>query len=179
MVVRGPLVQVTLGLHPQDAAATQAAGGIPKTFVHHLLVDTGAQRTCVEDKIAQALGLVPIHFAQMMGVSGKVEDYPVYRMSITLGMKEDGTEKVLPATFVSDVVGTPSPATPLTHVGLLGRDFLRYVKVVYDGPEATFELVDYKHVSARHVGPQKPPLGKGWKGIESARKRSRKQKRRR
>ncbi len=169
LVVSGPLVEVTLGLHPDEIKSIVESGGVPKTMVHRLLIDTGAQCTSVENVIPLALGLVPIRYQSMMGVSYKPEDYPVYRMSITLGMADKhGT--VVPAAFVSDVVGTPSPGRPLSHVGLLGRDFLRFVQLVYDGPRAEYELVDYQHVSAQ---PQKTPQLGGWRGIERARKHTR------
>lgn len=171
MVVYGPLVEVTLGPPEAEMTAVTAAGGIPKTITHNLLVDTGAQATCVEGKIPQALGLVPMRFVQMMGVSGKPEDYPVYRMSIILGMREDHTGASSRALFSADVVGTPSPPMPLNHIGLLGRDFLKYVRLLYDGPKGEFEIIDYKHVSAPHRAVQKPPPLGGWSAISRARKK--------
>lgn len=171
LIHKGPLVRVTLGPHPDDAKATADAGGNPKTMVHYLMVDTGAQPTVVENVIAQALGLIPIRYVQVMGVSGKPEDCPLYRMSITIGMVEDGSRgTVLPAQFVANVAGVASPPRPLTHVGLLGRDFLSHVRLLYDGPKGSFELIDYRHVSQpRRPLPKPAPLG-GWKGIERARK---------
>jgi hypothetical protein len=112
----------------------------------------------------------------MMGVSYKPEDYPVYRMSVTIGMSEDGRTGGFQATFITNVVGTPSPKDPLGYAGLLGRDFLRFVRLTYDGPKAEYELVHYKHASAPMQ--KAPPLG-GWKGIDRARRAGRKQKGRR
>lgn len=178
MVFQGPLIRVTLGPPQEEMAATIAAGGIPKTITHNLLVDTGAQATSVEDTILQALGLVPIRFTPVMGVSGKLDECPVYLMSVTLGMKEDGTGSTLQAVFAAPVVGTPSPAVPLNHIGLLGRDFLRFVRLAYDGPKGEFEITDYKHVSARTPSKPPPPIAQGWKAIQSARKRSKKHRRR-
>ena len=43
--------------------------------------------------------------------------------------------------FTTDVVGMPSPPHPNEHVGLLGRDFLRYFRFVYDGPSGTYEII--------------------------------------
>lgn len=171
LIFTGPLVRVTLGPHPDDAQAIAAAGGIPKTIVHHLMVDTGAQSTVVENVIAEALGLIPIRYVRIIGVSGKPEDCPLYRMNVTIGMVENGSAgMVLPAQFVANVAGVASPPKPLTHVGLLGRDFLSHVRLVYDGPRGEFELVDYRHVSQpRRPLPKPPPLG-GWKAIERARK---------
>jgi len=170
--MRGPLVEVILGPTPQDTQLIVDAGGTPKAFKHFLLVDTGAQSTCVEDSIAKALGLNPIRFTKLIGVSGQVEDRPVYRMSVTIGMKTD-RGVVEPAVFTADIVGTNSPVTPQPFMGLLGRDFLQFVRLVYDGPKGEFELVDYRHVSA-----PPPNIRSGWKGIASAKKKAQKHKRR-
>jgi len=176
LVLAGPLVKVTLGPHPDDAKATAAAGGTPKTIDHYLMVDTGAQSTIVENVIAQALGLIPIRYVQVMGVSGKAEDCPLYRMSITISMKEDGTGVGGQAFFVTNVAGVASPPKPLTHIGLLGRDFLSHVRLLYDGPKGEFELVDYRHVSQRRKAAPKPPHLGGWKVIDRARRAGRKHK---
>jgi hypothetical protein len=177
LIFRGPLVRVTFGPHPDDAKATADVGGTPKTMVHHLMVDTGAQSTVVENVIAEALGLIPIRYVRIMGVSGKPEDCPLYRMSITIGMEEDGSAgTVLPAQFVANVAGVGSPPKPLTHVGLLGRDFLSHVRLLYDGPKGEFEIIDYRHVSRPRRPLPKPPQLGGWKGIERARKSGRRHK---
>jgi hypothetical protein len=39
-----------------------------------------------------------------------------------------------------EVLFTPHPARP--HVGLLGRDFLQYVRFEYDGPSGMYQLID-------------------------------------
>jgi hypothetical protein len=177
LVLAGPLVKVTLGPHPDDAKATAAAGGTPKTMDHYLMVDTGAQSTVVENVVAQALGLIPIRYVQVMGVSGKAEDCPLYRMSVTISMVEDGTGGQGQAFFVANVAGVASPPKPLTHTGLLGRDFLQYVRLLYDGPKGEFELVDYRHVSQPRKPIPKPPVLGGWKGVQQARKSGRRHKR--
>jgi hypothetical protein len=125
---------------------------MPGAIIQNLLVDTGAQKTSIEDKIAQALGLIPIRFDPVVGVSGKPELYPIYRMAVGIGMGEDGTGAALQKIFFAEVAGTPSPPIPWQHVGLLGRDFLQFLRLVYDGPQGTFELIDYQHVSV----PQRP-----------------------
>jgi predicted aspartyl protease len=118
------LVQVILGPHPEDARATQEAGGTIRTTAGHLLVDTGAQLTVVENTVAVALGLVPIRYARITGVSGRSDECPVYRMGVVIGMAEDGTSRPHQATFVADVAGVPSPPVKLTHIGLDTLPFL-------------------------------------------------------
>lgn len=115
---------------------------------------------------------MPIRYTQIIGVSGRSDDCPVYRMSIAIGMGEDGTAAVHQGMFVADIAGVPSPPVKLTHVGLLGRDFLSNVRLLYDGPEREFHLIDYKHVSGR-VGVQRPLRAANWRQIQKARRKKR------
>lgn len=144
--LNGPLVNVGLATTQQHADAV----GIARTSTQAmLLVDTGADITCVDDRIPAQLGLVPIRFRPLMGVNGVPEDRPVYRMSILVGMAS-GSGGMGQAEFTADVVGLPAPAYATAYAGLLGRDFLAHVRFSYDGPAGTYELVDYKAVSTVH-----------------------------
>lgn len=106
-----------------------------------LMVDTGAQRTCVNDAVIAGFGLAPIRFDPIVGVSGKPENMPVYRMDIVLTMENDHGD-VAHFAFRSDIVGTPSAPGAQQHQGLIGRDFLARFRFQYDGPSATFSIVD-------------------------------------
>jgi len=77
----------------------------------------------------------------MVGVSQVPEDCPVYRACIVIGY--EGKRGVdAQGVFEADIVGMKSPARPMDHMGLLGRDFLRYVRLVYNGPTGSFEIND-------------------------------------
>ena len=56
---------------------------------------------------------------------------------------KDEHDKSGAAILVTNVAGVPSPSIPEKHVGLLGRDFLQYVRLVYDGPKGEFDIIDY------------------------------------
>lgn len=148
LIQHGPLIEVKIGPSQQEIDAAIAAGEQPKQAIARLLVDTGAQSTCVENTIPAGWGLAPIRFIPFVGVSGKPEEYPVYRMTIGFEMIEEGNNAVHDMVFSADIVGTPSPSVPWSHAGLLGRDFMSYVRVIYDGPLCAFEFEDYRHVSA-------------------------------
>ncbi len=60
-----------------------------------------------------------------------------------IGM-QDTQGKTAVVTFESDMAGIPSAPSQSPHQGLIGRDFLGHLKLVYDGPKGTFALVDYK-----------------------------------
>lgn len=137
LVKAGPLVQVSLSPHPSIADTLRARGRpVPQLSVK-MMVDTGAELTVVERRLADDLGLVPVRFIPMIGVSQKPELSPVYRMSLTLRMS-DALGSAVDLRFSTDMVGMPSPPQPAEHRGLIGRDFLMHVRFVYHGPTGDF-----------------------------------------
>jgi hypothetical protein len=103
-----------------------------------MMIDTGAQKTVIENQIPVQLGLTPTRFEYMVGVSNKAELCPVYPMELELGMSGDGKTGFI--RCATEVIGMSSPAQPFQHVGLIGRDFLHGVKLTYDGKSGTFEI---------------------------------------
>ena len=95
----------------------------------------------IEKRIAAQLGLTPIRFEPMIGVSQKPEMCPVYLMSVNIFVGDDGGPATKAVTFGAEVIGMSSPPKPQQHAGLLGRDFLSHMKLVYDGPHGAFELI--------------------------------------
>lgn len=141
LVNLGPLIPVTLAPTLEIAKALNSSGVQIKPIRADLMLDTGAQTTVIEDFFAQSLGLRPLRFRSIIGVSQKPELHPVYRMQISISMKDSfGHDGV--GVFVADVCGMPSPPKPTKHKGLLGRDFLRYFRFSYDGPAGCYEIVD-------------------------------------
>ncbi|MCW5830157.1 MAG: hypothetical protein KIT79_12680 [Deltaproteobacteria bacterium] len=103
------------------------------------MVDTGAQKTVIDRGIAESLGIVPIRFEEMTGVSHVPENCPVYLLSITL-VVGDGTKK-RGITFTSEMIGMATPPNPRPFNGLLGRDFFRFVRLIYDGSGAYCDII--------------------------------------
>lgn len=135
----GPLAEVSLSPSPDVAAILTGSGKPLPTRVVKMMVDTGAQKTVVEDKIAAALGLVPLRFTPMVGVSQKPELCPLYLMSVHIAMTDGKKNTVV--TFTAEIIGMASPPQPQLHAGLLGRDFLSHFKMVYDGKGGIFEII--------------------------------------
>jgi len=151
LVTKGPLINVVLAPDPHITEKLQDAGREVRQVQVKMMVDTGAEVTSVEDRFAQAIGLTPIRYRSIVGVSGKPELYPVYRMQISFGMgASDG--KTVMASFAAAVVGTPPSPIPSENAGLLGRDFLQYFKFVYNGPDGRFEIIDERSPWAKAGG---------------------------
>ena len=89
--------------------------------------------------LAGELDLTPIRFEQIVGVSQKAEEYPVFRL--VLQLRVSSGEKSHQYDYPTDVIGVPSPVvSQQQHFGLLGRDFLQAWRLVYDGPSAVVEF---------------------------------------
>ncbi|MCP4604578.1 MAG: hypothetical protein GY847_29330 [Proteobacteria bacterium] len=142
LAVFGPLVTVRLQPAPEVARAMDDAGIQPASVEATLMMDTGAFSTVIEEKTMQRLGMPPIRYMPIIGVSQKSDLCPVYRIAVEIEMRDEN-EKPGSATLVTNVAGVPSPSLSEKHVGLLGRDFLQYVRFVYDGPKGEFEIIDY------------------------------------
>lgn len=151
----GPLVEVTFAPHRADQERLATAGHDWEPFVAKMMVDTGAELTLVEEVVPDFLGLRPIRYQEIEGVGGRV-DSPVYRLQLAIHAS-DAARRDGWMTFSSDVVAMPSPPTDTArrpHVGLIGRDFLRHIRFVYDGPSGSFELID---MNAPRLGPAPGP----------------------
>lgn len=139
LIDRGPLVEVAL--MPAPAIRSQP-GFAMQPFVTKLMIDTGAQKTVIENSIALALGLVPLRWIPMVGVSQKEDLCPLYLMSIAIACADHRAKKPAPinAEFTAEVIGGPDGPIRHDHSGLLGRDFLANFRLTYDGPSGTYEV---------------------------------------
>lgn len=150
LVKSGPLMNVRLSYHPAAEPALPQAP-VPA----RMMIDTGAERTLVEKRIAEQLGLAPIRFDDIIGVSQKAEPHPVYLMSVSFTVADE--RRKAGVMFAAEIVGMKSPPTPQPHVGLLGRDFLMRMRFNYDGPQGCFELIPDRSVVAPALPPPHPP----------------------
>jgi hypothetical protein len=135
MAFLGPIANVTLSRPLLTPGDIQQAASIQIK----MLVDTGASKSVVDRGIAESLGLEPIRFEPMTGISHVPEECPVFLLSISIGFA-DGPRTTL-MTFTAEMIGMTTPPTPRPFNGLLGRDFLRFVHLSYDGPAGQCDIV--------------------------------------
>ena len=144
LIERGPLVDVLFTPHPADIEILAREGIAWEPIPHRMMIDTGAEITIVEDAVPQFLHLEPIRFQVIAGVTGDL-DCPVYRLEIVISANcHDGDHGAAEEIrFSADIVAVP-PVAELArpHVGLLGRDFLQFVRFEYDGPSGMYRLID-------------------------------------
>ena len=138
LVQAGPLIAVRIG-RVDDFRFVETSP--PETFpVQKMMVDTGAAFTLVNETVPVELGLRPIRYREVIGVGQTAAMRPVFRLSLGLEVGNDEGNTAL-VYFTEDIVGMPAPERPEPYVGLLGRDFLRHYRFVYDGPQALFRLI--------------------------------------
>ena len=128
--LRGPVVQVTVTIEQNAGKALLSQGKtLPQPKSGLALIDTGASNTCIDDQVAQELGLPVIDVASMQSASHEKQLCNVYPVQIN-----------------TPVVTLNSPRTVganLAHQGLLvliGRDVLQRCNLFYNGPLGQFTL---------------------------------------
>jgi predicted aspartyl protease len=136
LLKNGPLVEVNLLAHPTVRATRPKTTSLAAIF----LLDTGAQHTFVEHRLAESLGLEPLRYVPVVGVSQQSDLCPVYLMTIRMAVQDHQGRDVESVDFNGTVIGLESSKGQVAHQGLLGRDFLRDLRVIYDGRRGIVEL---------------------------------------
>ena len=131
LVKYGPTLETRVGFDSLYQPNLGLAPNVPKELIP-ALVDTGAYASCVDSQLAENLGLP---------YSGKI---PV---SGSAGLKEHKTyigQIYIPSlkfALYGRFSGVDLLAGKQPHVVLLGRDLLKYFRMVYDGQKGTV-LID-------------------------------------
>ncbi len=147
MILHGPIANVALSRPGTTPEEIQQAASIQVK----MLIDTGAYKTVIDRGIAEALGLEPIRFEEMSGISHVPEECPVFLLSVAIGLTDGSRTSTL--IFTSEMIGMTTPPTPRPFNGLLGRDFLRHVRLDYDGQAGHCDIIGNLPTDvARHHG---------------------------
>ncbi|WP_431307214.1 aspartyl protease family protein [Brevundimonas diminuta] len=99
------------------------------------LIDTGAGGDCIDDDLAQSLGLPVTDEGEISGVGGRHHAY-IYTARIWV----PHLDRLLFQPFT----GVKLRQGEQWHQVILGRGFLRPYRLVYDGVSGQVELVDSK-----------------------------------
>jgi hypothetical protein len=149
----GPLVLAEWSV-PRSLADQLTLEGkpVPSSVMGHVLVDTGAGKTGIAQHTAEELHLTPLGTASSFGAHGEQESTR-YCANFTLRIA-DPAGKMLSISFEDhEVLGIPKMKESfdrfgirdqtgklLNVIGVLGREFLRHAKLVYDGPRGTIDF---------------------------------------
>lgn len=149
----GPMVRASWTVpHALAARLTAEGKAVPALVDGFMLVDTGAQNTCIASRSADDLGLRPIDVIVNHGAHGPQES-PVFRAHFHLAITDEKAGTSLRVSREMLVAGIPglqetfarlgvkdALGNPVKVIGLIGRDFLRHARMVYDGPTGHLEL---------------------------------------
>ena len=128
LVAVGPLVSVAIGYDPDFRPHPGRPPDLPPVQ-YRALIDTGATATCVDVALANRLNLPVIgESGALAGVLGAGQSLE-YRTVIQI--------PELDAVFTGPVIGVHLSAGRQPYDVIIGRDFLRQLRLVYDGPNGT------------------------------------------
>lgn len=129
LVMHGPTLLVDIGFDPAMTAGNRPA--LAKTALW-ALVDTGATESCIDDDLAQELGLPVVDKRTVGGVSGHHEAC-MYLAHIFI--------PTLNYTIHGQFAGVKLRAGGQRHFALIGRTFLHNFVMTYDGCSGKVSLV--------------------------------------
>jgi hypothetical protein len=136
------VVAATVAAHPR---AAELSGGERTSRPVLMMIDTGARFSVVTETVIFGLGVAPIGSTDVRTSLQQVVERPVYRIIVGLEF-EDEYGAPRPAQIPLTVIASPPVPANLPkemafrHEGLLGLDFLRTFRFIYDGPTNSFLL---------------------------------------
>jgi len=151
LAIVGPYIIGNWSVPDALAEALRKSGkAVPKLVSGAMLVDTGADKTCIAEDVAIELGLQAVDRQKVRGAGG-LDENTVYAAKLNIAIvRTDGSRSEVLMTIRA--VGIPElrehfeankvnvNGRSLRLIGLLGRDLLRYSKIVYRGETG---VVDY------------------------------------
>lgn len=147
----GPVIRGEWRLFPDDERNLIAAGAAAQPVKGYFLIDTGASFTGIDGSVARELNLPSLGLKEAYGVEG-AGMFETYRASILLYVESMGGERLaiglhkdfLSAPVLRDVHDafnlTAPDGSPLRVIGLLGRDFLQFATLNYDGLAGSWDM---------------------------------------
>lgn len=121
----GPCVQVIVGLAQSLAEQlVQQGHPVPQPEAGIALLDTGASTTCIDDALAQRLGLPVIDVVQMVSASHAGTETNVY--PILMEILGSPIKVNVPRAISANLA-------PQGIVALIGRDYLQHCTLFYNG----------------------------------------------
>ena len=122
---RGPIVQVIVAIAQAFSEQLLLSGfSLPKPATGNALIDTGASTTCIDEAIAQQIGLPAIDVVSMASASHASTQQNVYPIQMQIVGSPIRVE-------VPRAIG--ANLQPQGIVALIGRDYLQHCTLHYNG----------------------------------------------
>ena len=131
----GPIIDLAVTPHPAAAKAMEAQPtGLPKSILVSALIDTGASHSVIQQSVADGLGLQPIGKVSINTPS--CHNHPCNQYVVLLILPSATSGLQVPVRLQMTAIGAPLVGQNIQC--LLGRDFLKHVLLVYNGPQDSF-----------------------------------------
>ena len=110
-----------------------------------MALDTGARFSVVAEPLLTALGVAPTGFTDVRTSLHAVVKRPVYRIVLSLEFVDDFGRQAAAQVLLGVIGAPPAPANlpggmVVRDEGLLGLDFLKHFRLIYDGPANQVDL---------------------------------------
>lgn len=130
----GPQIRVNISAPRIDREEAETLGLEYPVLSVLCLIDTGASRTVINPQVAQTCRLRHTGFALISAAGSEPQRYPEYAAMIVF------PDTNLKPIEMARVVGCPLPKQQIAC--LVGRDFLRKWRFVYEGVDGSFGISD-------------------------------------
>ena len=133
----GPIVSCRIHRPEAFAAITSAAH-----LDARVLIDTGGGFTGIDEDVLRTVGLPTHRIRDVRGATGGWQERPTFRVDVSmLVFNDDGARRTIRVPMIEAVPLRSEYRKDAPYLGFLGRDFLDYFQLVYDGPSMEYELV--------------------------------------
>jgi hypothetical protein len=127
----GPIVHVTISPSTRSTTPTsQISSASSYSQSVPMLVDTGAERTLIDEALIDVWGLVYVSASWVTTING-TKPVRSFEISLSLGASAPASQLCLDPLIV---MARRSPFQGMPFRGLLGRDVLSRCVFVYNGP---------------------------------------------
>src|SRR5487761_597628 len=127
--MRGPVLQVAVTIEQNAGKALLSQGRTVATKTGLALIDTGASNTCIDEQVAQELGLPIIDVGSMQSASHEKHPCNIYPVQIITPVVTLNSSRTMGANLA-----------PQGLLVLIGRDVLAACNLFYNGPSGQFTL---------------------------------------
>lgn len=148
----GPVIRGEWRPASEDESRLVAAGSVvPPPVKGYFLIDTGASFTGIDAGVARELSLQPVRRTEAFGIGGSGM-FEVVSANMVLYVGDVHGDRVAIGLF-KDFICAPSlreahdsynlmapDGSPLRIIGLLGRDFLRFTTLTYNGLSGHWDM---------------------------------------
>jgi predicted aspartyl protease len=125
----GILIECSVGVSfPHEQALNRAGQPLPVKQPATFLVDTGADRTTVDERLMRALSLLPMTQTRVVTLKSGPNGHLVDTYAASLEIKNPGDAPWMSRTM--RVLGDSFQGID----GIIGRDVLEHVHLEYNGP---------------------------------------------